>query len=151
MSLGRRQVDREGNVGKETPARLEADPAGSCVAIVPLSPEIGTKMYFVREHLYYDRLVQIGPLKEYCVCEGIVKSYSSGRHSEMNLLNCSPLFKGSIAYYKIDEIKKTVFYDPREAALLARVKTEQYERAWGLSGNKALRRPWERILAEDKL
>ena len=38
-TLGRRQVDRDGNVASETPARWEADPAGGSVAIVSLHPE----------------------------------------------------------------------------------------------------------------
>ncbi len=38
-TLGRRQVDRDGNVVSETPARWEADPAGGSVAIVPLNPD----------------------------------------------------------------------------------------------------------------
>ena len=38
-TLGRRQVDRDGNVASETPARWEADPAGGSVAIVPLNPD----------------------------------------------------------------------------------------------------------------
>ena len=38
-TLGRRQLDKDGNVVKETPASWEADPEGSSVAIVPLNPE----------------------------------------------------------------------------------------------------------------
>ena len=38
-TLGRRQADRDGNVVSETPAHWEADPDGSCVAIIPLNPE----------------------------------------------------------------------------------------------------------------
>lgn len=38
-TLGRRQVDRDGNVASETPARWEADPAGGSVAIVPQNPD----------------------------------------------------------------------------------------------------------------
>ena len=38
-TLGRKQVDRDGNVVSETPAKFEVDPAGSCVAIVPLNPD----------------------------------------------------------------------------------------------------------------
>lgn len=38
-TLGRRQVDRDGNVVSETPAKFEVDPAGSCVAIVPLNQD----------------------------------------------------------------------------------------------------------------
>ena len=38
-TLGRRQVDRGGNVVSETKAKWEADPAGQCVAIVPLNPD----------------------------------------------------------------------------------------------------------------
>ena len=39
FTLGRRQLDKDGNVVKETPPRWEHDPAGACVAIVPLKPE----------------------------------------------------------------------------------------------------------------
>ena len=38
-TLGRRQLDKDGNVVKETPASGEADPEGGSVAIVPLNPE----------------------------------------------------------------------------------------------------------------
>ena len=38
-TMGRRQMDRDGNVVKETPASWEADPEGGSVAIVPLNPE----------------------------------------------------------------------------------------------------------------
>lgn len=38
-TLGRRQLDKDGNVVKETPAKWEADQEGSSVAIVPLNPE----------------------------------------------------------------------------------------------------------------
>lgn len=38
-TLGRKQVDRDGNVVSETPAKFEVDPAGSCVAIVPLNQD----------------------------------------------------------------------------------------------------------------
>ena len=36
-TLGRRQLDKDGNVVKETPAKWEADPEGS--SVVPLNPE----------------------------------------------------------------------------------------------------------------
>lgn len=39
FTLGRRQLDKDGNVVKETPPRWEHDPAGACVAIVPLKPD----------------------------------------------------------------------------------------------------------------
>ena len=38
-TLGRRQLDKDGNVVKETPASWEADPEGGSVAIVPLNPD----------------------------------------------------------------------------------------------------------------
>lgn len=38
-TLGRRQLDKDGNVVKETPASWETDPEGGSVAIVPLNPE----------------------------------------------------------------------------------------------------------------
>ena len=38
-TMGSRQLDKDGNVVKETPAKWEADPEGSTVAIIPLNPE----------------------------------------------------------------------------------------------------------------
>ena len=38
-TLGRRKVDKDGNVVSETPAQWEADQAGGSVAIVPLKPD----------------------------------------------------------------------------------------------------------------
>ena len=38
-TLGRRQLDKNGNVVKETLPRWEYDPTGACVAIIPLNPE----------------------------------------------------------------------------------------------------------------
>ena len=38
-TMGRKQVDWDGNVVSETPAKFEIDPAGSCVAIVQLNPD----------------------------------------------------------------------------------------------------------------
>lgn len=38
-TLGRRKVDKDGNVVSETPAQWEADQAGGSVAIVPLNPD----------------------------------------------------------------------------------------------------------------
>ena len=37
--MGRKQVDKDGNVVKETPARWEVDPEGGSVAIIPLNAE----------------------------------------------------------------------------------------------------------------
>ena len=38
-TLGRRQLDKDGNVVEETPAKWEAEPEGGTVAIIPLNPE----------------------------------------------------------------------------------------------------------------
>jgi len=37
--MGRRDIDKNGNVIKETPAKWEPDPAGGCVALWPVNPE----------------------------------------------------------------------------------------------------------------
>jgi len=39
LHLGRRQVNRDGQVVSETPPRWENDPQGACVAIVPLKDD----------------------------------------------------------------------------------------------------------------
>lgn len=40
-TMGRRQIDANGKVINETPARWELDPAGGCVAIWPMNLETG--------------------------------------------------------------------------------------------------------------
>ena len=96
-------------------------------------PEIGTEMYFVVERLYYVKSVQAAPFLEYCVCEGAVWKYIDQNQTEMCLI-----YDGSLSYFKLAAIGEKVFYTPREAALLAKKKTEKYERVWGWLGDPLL-------------
>ncbi len=114
-------------------------------------PDIGTTMYTVWEHLYYDRSVRTGPLMEYVVCEGKVTGFFEGSWLDIKLRG--PNADGHLTPYtrRLQDIGRTVFYTEREAAELARRKTEDYERRWGWVGSPdiPLRRPWEVLLKEE--
>lgn len=103
-------------------------------------PEIGAKMYFTQERLYYDRAIQTAPFLEYCVCEGTVYKYIGQNDTEMCLL-CD----GALSYFKLSSIGKTVFHSAKEAALAAKARTERHERTWGCTGEPSLRRTWSRL------
>lgn len=117
-------------------------------------PEIGEKFYFVREHLYRkDRFNYNLPLlREFCVYEGEVYkllTLEPPLHPEFVLLvNGQDIGANNIEYKRPGDIGKTVFYTPREAALLAKAETEKYERIWGWLGppDIPLRRTWEKYL-----
>lgn len=109
--------------------------------------EIGTKMYFVQEHRYYIP-DHAGPILEYCVCEAEVKRFIQGGYTEVEMIGQSPDGYSTPSYYKLSDIGVTVFYTPKEAALLARKMTEQYEYTWGWVGlpDIPMLRPWEKLL-----
>lgn len=113
-------------------------------------PEIGTKMYFVVEHLYYDKTIRTAPFTEYCVCEGEVASFFKKNYTEMTLRGKAPDGYMDLHYYRLEQIGKTVFYSAQEAAQLAKEMTEKYERIWGWFGppDIPMRRPWAHILEE---
>lgn len=111
-------------------------------------PEIGTKMYFVVEHLYYDKTIRTAPFTEYCVCEGEISRFLTVRYTEMELRGKNPDGHGDLHYYRLEQIGKKVFYSVQEAAQLAKEMTEKYERIWGWFGppDIPMRRPWESLL-----
>lgn len=114
-------------------------------------PPIGTTFYVVREHLYYV-LNRAGPMLEYIVCAGKVRRFIIGNRAEMELI-LENAGANNLAYPEIKEIGKTVFHTAREAALLAKAMTEDYERRWAWTerwGDVPLRRPWEHLLTEEK-
>lgn len=113
-------------------------------------PEIGDKMYFVQEHLYYIPDCT-GPVKEYCVCAATVTGVFTGHYyTEVKLVGPDPNGFLTPCFQKFSAIGKEVFYTPREAALLAQVMTEKYEKMWGELGppDIPMRRPWEKLLKE---
>ena len=113
-------------------------------------PPVGTQLYVVREHLYY-KPGRAGPLMEYVVCHGRVKGYIEGGYVQIVLV-IENAGANNMGYPKLSDIGKKVFYTAREAALLAKAMTEDYERRWAWTErwrDIPLRRPWENLLKED--
>lgn len=110
-------------------------------------PEIGTKVYFVAEHLYYVK-GHAGPILEYCVCWGKVKGFFRRGYLEMIVSGKGSDGKVRLSYFKLTDIGKKVFFTPEEAAALAKSMMERYEKAWGWLGapDIPLRRPWAALL-----
>ena len=108
-------------------------------------PPIGTKMYYVREHRYYNRAVRaVGPLFEYAVCEGEIKSYFDGSYVEMCVKGKDPDGYNDLCYARLNDIGKKVFFTLEEAIGLAERMTRDYEEKWSWFGppDIPLRRPW---------
>ena len=115
-------------------------------------PTIGETLYVVREHLYY-QVGHAGPLLEYVVCEGKLRDFIEGKYVQMMLL-LRGAGANNLAYPKLNDLGKTVFRTVREAALLAKEMTEDYERRWAFTarwGDIPLRRPWEDLLAQEQV
>lgn len=110
-------------------------------------PAIGAKMYFVKEHLYYIPN-HSAPTKEYCVCEAEVTGFYTGGYTEVVLSGKDPDGYKTPYYYKLSEVGKSVFYTPREAAILAQQQTQEFEKTWGWFGTPdiPMRRTWEKYL-----
>ena len=110
-------------------------------------PEIGETLYFVCEHFYYIPN-HAGPVTEYCVCSGKVKTFLTGRYTEMRLVGKNPDGFPTPYYYKLSDFGKRIFDNPKDAALLAKEMTEKYERTWGWTGDPPMRRTWTKYLSE---
>lgn len=108
-------------------------------------PAIGTKMYLVNEHLYYIQ-GNPAPVLEYCVCEAEVIGYFNSGYTEIHLVGPNPKGFMTPYFYKLSKIGQTVFFTPREAAMLAKQMTEKYQRTWGWTGDPPMRRTWEKYL-----
>jgi hypothetical protein len=113
------------------------------------APPIGTKMFHVLENLYYVNGIA-APLQEYCVCEAEVKGYIKGGYFEIKLAGKDPDGYKTPYRYKLGEIGTRIFFTAKEAALLAKRKTEQYEKVWGTLNppDIPMRRTWEKYLEE---
>jgi hypothetical protein len=113
------------------------------------TPPIGTKMFHADEHLYYVNGIA-APLKEYCVCEAEVMDYIKGGAVEIKLVGKDPGGYEALYYYRLGGIGTRIFRTVKEAALLAKRKTEQYERDWGALNppDVPMRRTWEKYLEE---
>ena len=112
-------------------------------------PTIGTTMYCVREHLYY-KPDRTSPYMEYVVCAGRVKGYIEGGYVQIVLV-LKNAGANNMDYPRLSDIGKKVFYTAREAALLAKAMTEDYERRWGWMATEIpLRRPWAELLKQEE-
>lgn len=107
-------------------------------------PDVGTKMYFVQENLYYIK-EKAAPILEYCVCEAEATGFFRGGYAEICLKGYSP--KGFLTpyRYKLSDVGTKIFYTAKEAAELAKKITDEYEHTWGWLGEPyiPLRRTWE--------
>ena len=110
-------------------------------------PEIGTTMYCVTEHYYY-KPGFTAPFMEYVVQAGQVKRILEQAKPEIELCGKGPDGPLEVEYRKIRDIGRKVFYTAREAAMLAKHMTEEYERERFWSANVPMRRTWERLLNE---
>lgn len=116
-------------------------------------PKIGTTMYFVCGHLYYDQEGEMPfPLTEFCVCSGTIYSVYktiSGKQW-LHIRGMNPDGYRTPYHYKVSEIGESVFLTAKEAALEAKRKTELYEKkfAWAGPHDAHLRRPWANLLQD---
>lgn len=113
-------------------------------------PPIGTKMYFVRENYYYVP-GDSAPKMEYCVCEGEIKEFLIGGFTEIYMVGPGPAGHEKVqvaTIRRLDEIGERVFYTAKEAAMLAKKKTEKCESIWGWMMDGPMRRTWEKYLEE---
>ena len=116
-------------------------------------PAIGTILWDVHENLYYDKSLRTAPLAEYVVTPGEVTGFFEGRDVSVRL--SGPIPKGNHSFptprhHKLSEIGKTVFYTAREAAELAKKRTEEKEKTITWAGEPPMRRTWEKYLTEEE-
>lgn len=102
-------------------------------------PPIGTPMWHVLEHLYYEK-TRAGPLMEYVVREARVTGYFQGGYTEIRLTGKNAGGYLTPFSYPLSDIGRRLFYTPEEAARLAKHMTENEEKMLWCSD--PLRRPW---------
>ncbi len=109
-------------------------------------PDLGTKMYSVHEHRYYQRGKKAAPYFEYVVLEGEVVGFFTGSYTEVCLKG--PDGDGyTFPYrYKLSDIGVKVFFTAKEAAELAKKMTEKHEQTWNWMLEEPIRRTWEVML-----
>lgn len=110
-------------------------------------PPVGAKLYAVCENRYYTS-GRAAPYLEYCVVEGEVTGFFKGGYEEICLVGLYPKYRTPYRR-RLSDVGKTVFYTPKEAALLAKTMTESYEQKWSWMNDPPLRRTWECYLNEE--
>lgn len=114
-------------------------------------PEIGSKVWFVAEHLYNAKGLPHNPQYEFSVYEGEVLGYRVGGWTDVQLR-----YRSEEGYIELIDIvlsaeKPTIFDNPRDAALLAQEKTRKYMKAWDWvwhmwPDTPPMRQAWEKYL-----
>ena len=102
-------------------------------------PPIGTPMWHVLEHLYYEK-ARAGPLMEYVVREARVTCFNETASTEIRLTGKNAGKYLTPFSYPLSDIGRRLFYTPEEAAQLAKRMTENEEKMLWCRG--PLRRPW---------
>lgn len=111
-------------------------------------PEIGTKLYFVCEHIYSTE--ERTANKEYVVCSGELTNYiENSSWTSMRIVGPGPYGYEIVSYYKPQEIGLYVFYSAKEAAQLAKQRTDHEDEVWGAM-EPPMRRPWIHLLEGTK-
>lgn len=116
-------------------------------------PQIGTNVWFVAEHYYYVP-GRAAPELEYSVYQGKIRGYRMGRWTDASIE-----YQSEEGYIKLIDIAMNantpkIFDNPRDAALLARDKTDAHMRRWGWvlelwPETPPMRRTWEKYLIYD--
>ena len=114
-------------------------------------PPVGTKVWFVSEHLYYAG--RASPELEYSVYQGEVLGYRTGNWTDVQIR-----YRCEEGYIKLTDIQLSastpkIFDNPRDAALLAQSMTNDHVRRWGWTWSMwpdtpPMRRKWENYLKD---
>lgn len=111
------------------------------------APPIGTILYVVQEHLYYEKDKRTSPFREYAVCPGTLKEIRPIRKQTELRIVVDNKQANNVAYLRLNDVGKTWFYTAREAALVAKSLTEKEEQRF--PWNAPMRRSWEKLLSEE--
>ncbi len=108
--------------------------------------KLGEIFWFTYEHIYTPP-GEILPRVEYCVLSGTFrKLIMDGK--EMEVVGRTP-DKGNVPFYfYLKDIGAKVFRSPKEAARMAKEKTDKNDRTWCCMGEPPARRPWAHYLEE---
>lgn len=109
------------------------------------APNVGDTLFVVNEHLYHVE-GKAAPRLEYCVCIGKVKKISQLWCPEVCVVGNGPDGHKELWYYKVSEIGTKVFYTAHEAAMLAKEKSDEYDRKFFWNADVPIRRTWEKYL-----
>ena len=115
-------------------------------------PPVGTMVWFVAEHLYYVP-GHAAPEMEYSVYQGEVKGYRVGNWTDVNLKYRCEEGHIKLADVVLSADRPKIFDNPKDAALLAKEKTDDYLKHWGWvwhmwPDTPPMRRAWEKYLRD---